>query len=312
MKKVLLLCDVRAWAFDQNLRDLAEYLSDQFEFSISYVAEWFFAGGRTNHLMPDFDTYDVIYVPYHRWGIDHLLPWEKCLGSLRAQQLFPERKRDIGPEEIDLVNKFAAFHVVNKTSYEVFKPHCPRLFYLTNPVNTQRFVRPIEPIKELVASWTGNAAHTNASGEDVKGFYPVVVPACKMAKVKLQYAEYTACRLSPDEMPGFYQSGNVTLCASSYEGASNSILEAMSSGHAVIATDVGNHREMMESELEHYGDTGIVLVERSVAAFIEAINELKAQPDRITEMGRINREEIQRVWSWDVWAERYAEFLRSV
>jgi glycosyltransferase involved in cell wall biosynthesis len=110
-------------------------------------------------------------------------------------------------------------------------------------------------------------------------------------------------------MPGFYRRSSVALCASLYEGASNSVMEAMAAGLAVIATDVGNHGEMVESQRKHLGDTGILLVERNPEAFAEALRSLT--PARMREMGRLNREEIAARWSWDAWRDRYVEFFRS-
>jgi len=255
------------------------------------------------------DTFDVVYCPYHRWHIDHLLPWEKTLGSLRAQWLFPETKRSPQREEIELVNKYRAYHFVNKKNYEEYAPHCHDAWLLTNPVNTERFE--CTQIKDrVVASWNGNAGHSNSLDRDVKGFFSIVQPACEKAGVELVFAEATLCRWQPEEMPDFYLQGNVALCASLYEGASNSVMEAMAAGQALIVTDVGNHRDMRESQLKEYGDTGIILVERNVASFVEALQGLKRRPDRVAEMGRLNRLECERAWSWKAWIEQYAAFLR--
>lgn len=90
---------------------------------------------------------------------------------------------------------------------------------------------------------------------------------------------------------------------------SNSVMEAMAAGHAVICTDTGNHREMRDSQILNLGDTGIVLVERSEAALTAALRHLAACPDHVLEMGRLNRREIAERWSWEVWRERYREFV---
>jgi glycosyltransferase involved in cell wall biosynthesis len=107
-------------------------------------------------------------------------------------------------------------------------------------------------------------------------------------------------------MTNFYCQSNVALCASKYEGASNSVMEAMASGLAVIATDVGNHREMMESQLQHFGETGIKIVDRTEDAFVSALQEMT--PDKVRHMGEINRKEIFDRWSWNVWSSLYTNF----
>jgi glycosyltransferase involved in cell wall biosynthesis len=205
----------------------------------------------------------------------------------------------------------AGWHVVTRQSEKLLSERFPgKIVYLTNPVDMDRFPEPTAIGDRLIASWNGNANH--ASGErDVKGFNSVVRPACEAAGAELRFAEYTTCRLPREAMPAFYRRANVALCASSYEGASNSVMEAMASGLAVIATDVGNHREMMESQIEHLGASGMVLIkERSVEAFADALKALT--PARALEMGALNRQEIAERWSWTAWAPRYREFFSRV
>lgn len=303
----MLLADVRGWAFDQNLHDLAEYLKDDFDFSFGYVWEW----TVEKKPIPDLEVFDAVFAPYHRWNIDEHLPIGRTLGSLRAQWLFPERKRPPQQEEFDVVNRFVSFHFVNQRNFDEYKDNCPGAVYLTNPVNMRRFPEPTQIRDLVVCSWNGNAGHTNMLEEDVKGFHSIVMPACHSVGVPLVFAEYNTNKRAPSEMPAFYQLGNLELCASLYEGASNSVMESMACGQAVIATDCGNHREMHESMLAEYGDSGILLVERTLDAFCAAIYTLQKKPARVAEMGRINRLEIARRWSWDAWAAGYKAFLRA-
>lgn len=301
--RVLNVIDVRGWAFDQNLSDMASYLADQFDFGTWCVTEFLTQGAA-----PDFDEYDVLFTPYHRWPIEHLIPWGRTVGSLRCQWVFPENPQPPGEKEFACMNRFRAFHVVTRRNYDELKPNCPGAVYLTNPVDTRRF-SPAPEHPRLIASWNGNARHASGK-EDVKGFHSIIQPACHRAGVPLVYAEYHTKRLAPAQMPGFYQQANVALCASTYEGASNSVMEAMASGLAVIATDVGNHREMRDAQLEHYGETGIILTPRGIDSFAEALKVLREDPTRVRRMGKINRKEIEDRWSWSVWKDPYASFLR--
>jgi glycosyltransferase involved in cell wall biosynthesis len=189
---------------------------------------------------------------------------------------------------------------------------CTNVIYLTNPVDMQLFDAPTEVRDGIVAEWNGNSQHRvrNEPELDIKGWRTIVAPALAQTGTAAVVADYNAGRLQHEDMPGFYRQANVALCASLFEGASNSVMEAMASGLAVVTTDSGNAIEMHESELAHLGASGIIVVERSVQAFVDALEWLRALgPDRVLQMGRLNRNEIQARWSWEVWADGYGEFL---
>lgn len=304
--RVLCISDVPDWAFHVNMTDMARSLSRKFEFD-----HWFVIDFLSNGIVPEMDNYDVVFCVYHRWNIDHLLPWDRTVGSLRAFWFFPETPKAPAEREHALVNRFRAFHVVTRTNYLELRDHCPEVVYLTNPVNTDRFPEATPVHGEVIASWNGNARHKSGSEADVKGFYSLVVPACEQAHVQLEYAEYNTRRLAPEEMPAFYMRANVSICASLYEGASNSAMEAMACGQALISTPVGNITEIRESQLENFGESGIILVPRNADAIAAALEDLKKDPERAKAMGTINREEISKRWSWSYWAPRYEQFLRK-
>jgi glycosyltransferase involved in cell wall biosynthesis len=224
---------------------------------------------------------------------------------------YPEKPALPAEREFALVNRYRAFHVVTRQNYEELKTHCPGVRYLTNPVNMSRFPESTPVKTEVVASWNGNAKHMSASGQDVKGFWSIIAPAVKATGVPFEFAEYNTRRRRPNEMPAFYQKANLSISMSRYEGASNSIMEGMAAGHALISTDVGNVREMQESQLRSLGETGILIIDRSIPALIEAIQQLRKDPVRVHAMGALNRKEITEHWAWDHWKEGYAEFLRQ-
>jgi hypothetical protein len=284
------------------MKDLEQYLGHKFEIEHGYVAEW-------TESYPNLSKYDVVYALYPFWGVDRVLPWDRTLGALRARWIYSDRRHPPQEKELCVANSYVAFQISSLEAYNEYKDLTQKAVYLTNPVNMKRFasVTPVEG--EVIASWNGNARHATSLGELVKGFTDIVIPACNEAGVRLEYAEYNTNRLAPSEMPDFYMKSNVALCASMYEGASNSVMEAMASGLALIATDVGNHRDMQQSQLAEYGETGIVLVPREKQAFVAELLKLKADPVRVRAMGAVNRVEIERNWSWEVWADRYYDFL---
>lgn len=301
--KVLYISDIPGWAFHRGACGLAKYLSSDFKLDHWHVIDYLNKGFTPNLLQ-----YNVIYAPYHRWGIMDLLPYDRTLGSLRSRWFVQERPGAPSLIDIKLVNKFRAFNVVAKTNFEELAAYCPNVVLLTNPVDHTRFSQ--THYDYPVASWCGNGRHNNNSGVDVKGFWPIIVPACQDAKVPLEYAEYHTKKLTQEEMPAFYQKGNIALCASLYEGASGMCMESMCAGHALITTDCGNIRDIQESQLAHFNDTGIIIIPRSRAAFAEMLEKLSKDLGRIKAMGEMNREEIISRWSWDYWIKPYTSFLK--
>lgn len=301
--RIGLFADVRDWAFDVKNRDIAKFaLADQ-RCEYFYVDEWM--ARRT-----PFPQYDLVFLPFHRWPLPpQSIPWSRALGALRSRWLFVEKPGEIGEEGYAIVNRFLRFQVVCPESVAELSPRCPGIVYLTNPVNTERFP-PTEVRHAIVAEWNGNAAHGNGFHGEVKGIETIIKPSCRRAGIELNFAEYNSRRIAHADMPAFYRTANVALCASKYEGASNSVMEAMASGLALISTNCGNIQEIYESQMQHLGASGILIVDRSIEAFVAALNKLKALgADKVLEMGRLNREEIEARWSWRVWADRYRQFF---
>jgi len=303
--KVLAISDTRGWAFERNMLDMEKALGARADVTHFYVEDY-----KRPRNLPDWDVYDVVFNVYHRNPFKP--PWEKTVGALRNPWFSPQRRTSPGPKEFAFVSRHKAFQVCMAPTYGQLAPHCDNVVYLTNPVDTDRFPDPPLVANEVVAEWNGNAGHDSAGkGVDVKGFRSIIQPACEATETPLIYAEFRENRLPPEAMPAFYQQANVALCASMYEGASNSVMEAMATGLAVIATDVGNHREMRDSQLLAFQRTGIWLVERTPSAFVEALKILKKDPARAVAMGEVNRVSIAEHWSWKVWADRYYEFLKK-
>lgn len=301
MSRALLISDVRDWAFHINNRGIQKWALYDWE-----VDHFFYEDFLLSKKLPDWERYDVIFVPHHDWYEFQSVPWERRYGSLRSQYFRMGDPGPATPEEIALINRHRGFHVVNRRSYQELSDVCPRLVYLTNPVDVSWFEDVEVPRDRLEAQWNGNARHM---GGRVKGI-DLVVTACQSAGVRVNVREFGLNRLAPEMMGLHYATANIAICASLHEGASNSVMEAMASGQALISTDCGNAREMQESQIREFGDSGIVLVERTTAAITKALEDLKvAGPERVLFMGDLNRTEIEDRWSWKAWFKRYRDFF---
>jgi glycogen synthase len=84
-------------------------------------------------------------------------------------------------------------------------------------------------------------------------------------------------------------------------------LEAMSLKKAVLASDVGGHRELVE-----HGDTGLLYRPEDVADFCFQAERLIADPQLRQQLGERGREMVLRDKDWKVLARRYQEIYEFV
>lgn len=299
--RVLLIADTRGWAFERGFLHLREHVTE-IDFTIWYITERPMWGGA------DYARFDLVYVPFHRWP-NFTPPFGRAVGGLRSAAFRPASfttSERFSADDIAYVNRFRRFHTVSRETFDVLAPHCPRLEHLTNPAN-MAWSGPRTRIRgRCIAAWNGKADREGQP--DLKGLRTVIQPACRGAGVPLIVAEHSTTRVPTAEMPDWYRQANVYVCASLYEGASNSVVEAMAAGHALVSTDVGHVRELHDSQMAAFGGSGIVIVERSVDAVRNALAELARDPEQVEHMGRLNRAEIAERWSWDAWRERYLAF----
>lgn len=80
--------------------------------------------------------------------------------------------------------------------------------------------------------------------------------------------------MSQPELAEFYAAADVLVLASASEGLPNVVLEALSSGIPVIATNVGGVGEIMQSGIQ-----GCLLSERSAASIVQAVMRLRLPSD---------------------------------
>jgi len=92
---------------------------------------------------------------------------------------------------------------------------------------------------------------------------------------------------------------------SEWENFSIALLEGMSAGCAVIATDVAGNPEVV-------GDTGCLVPPKDVAALRAAVTALTADPDRCAELGRRAAERAASQFDWQHLADRYLSQLQRL
>ena len=103
-----------------------------------------------------------------------------------------------------------------------------------------------------------------------------------------------------------YRAADVLALPSRSEGLSNTLLEGMASGLAIVATDVGGNREVITQ-----GETGR-LVAPEPRAFARALAEILADPALRAAMGEAASSAAGRLYDLRAIARRYEELYRNV
>jgi len=111
-----------------------------------------------------------------------------------------------------------------------------------------------------------------------------------------------------NELSNFYRAMDVLVNSSYTEGISNSILEAMSYGKAVVAAAVGGTPEIIE-----HGRTGLLFRARDPEILAGLLIQLLAQPEWLQELGTAASERIKQQFSIaQMMAKLQVQYLRLV
>ena len=107
--------------------------------------------------------------------------------------------------------------------------------------------------------------------------------------------------LPRSEVAVAYRSGTVLVQLSSYEGMSNTILEALASGLPVVASRIPENIELIESDVNGF----LFGSDQDVSTIAEAILRLYKDPELQSRMSLQSRKGVIEKYTWDRTAEMY-------
>jgi len=109
------------------------------------------------------------------------------------------------------------------------------------------------------------------------------------------------------DIPDLLNAADMSLLCSHEEGLPNAIIEAMSSGTAVVSTEIGGTGEIIDD-----GINGILVPPGDSVALSRAILELSRDTDQRHSMGQAARTEIERTYGLEICARAYDDIYRIV
>lgn len=107
-------------------------------------------------------------------------------------------------------------------------------------------------------------------------------------------------QISHENIFSYYQEANVFVLPSLNEGMSNTMLEALSSGLPIIATDTGGSKELIEE-----GENGYIIKMKNSDDIAQKLERLISNPELRKRMGENSRKRALEL-SWESVAEKYA------
>lgn len=132
-------------------------------------------------------------------------------------------------------------------------------------------------------------------------------PELERLHAELGLGDRFKLRGSVTDVAGFLRTVDVAVLPSHSEGMSNALLEYMSAGRAVVATDVGANAQVMR-----HGKDGLIVPAGSGTALVEALGHLLENPMRAAAFGSSARRRVEAEYSRDAMCRRFEAFYHTI
>jgi len=295
--RIVLLSDVKGWAWWKKSVEIKRYLSDEFDIDIINILE-----SKTGINVKDYDLYFTYGWSYI--GNIRAVPIERRISGVTAHKDGAFFNNTIIPQ-MKQVSWYHANSILLKNELE--RAGVGKVFYVPNGVDETVFHEKKSIPKErdnLVVLHVGKKC---GHGTDAKGHKRFIEPSCMKASVRYigHYNNYKTA-LPTEKIVDLYQQADVCIIASQTDGTPNMGLESAACGRAVISNRIGNMPEFIVD-----GYNGF-LVERDVNKYVEKLIYLKNNRDKLIEMGKNARKTVEESWTWKIQAENYRKMFQTI
>lgn len=331
-KKIALIVDVEGWAFDNIAKQIQKNLTN---YEIDVIPGRIFEGNMIK-LFLFCEEYDLIHFLWRgylslintenmkNYAISHLTMEleefkEKYIATKKVtfsvcDHLFLEGEEKWRTNEI---LPFAnSYMVTSQKLYDIYSQFDKKPTKIIHDgVDLSRYqplpVDRFEQKETLTVGWVGNSKFKDSSGdEDLKGVEGIIKPAIEELQkegkpIELKLADRNIKMTPQEEMPNFYRSIDVYVCASKTEGTPLTVLESMAMAIPVVSTDVGIVAEALGEKGKKY-----ILEERTKECLKEKLTKLIENKEELKQIAEENLVQVKQ-FDWKKICLEYEEFFES-
>jgi glycosyltransferase involved in cell wall biosynthesis len=289
--KILIICDVKGWAWWIKSEYLKRYLGEYYDIDIVNVV----GNDATPYARIDQNKYDL----YFTWGFSYIEFLSRVPKHKKVTGVTAHRARNV----IESRMRLAGFQHANSILLlkEMIGMGFKNTFYVPNGVDTELFYPKVKIDKnsELIVGHVGKKC-------ELKGQSEFIFPAIRKSGVK----SYTNTKdwtnkIPHNEMVNEYAKMDLMLVCSIEDATPNPALEAAACGRPIISNTIGNMPELIVN-----GYNGFI-VNRNVDEYVEKINYFKNNQDELVKMGYNNRKAIKE-WDWKYMSKNYMKMFDTI
>jgi glycosyltransferase involved in cell wall biosynthesis len=315
-KTVILVADVKNWAFDNIAQYVAGILDEEYECHILYTSEY---KDHENflHSLAKLKKIDFMHFFYRGYLTEllnvisrknpkkHAAQIEKFLSAACVtnipDHLFLRNNKEL-LRHVDTFNFVDNYYTVSQVLYDIYS----NISYYPKPykvIYDNIIIKNAKPDlaphnRELVITWVGNSQWGEwklGIGYDFKGFKSVVLPTFKMLEqnniaFKKNITDSNQIKRTKEEVYSILQKTDILLISSESEGTPLPLIEAMSYGCAIVSTDIGIASEILPDIQKPF------IVSRDPHAFVSAIKKINKPRDLLFNIKKQNYEAYQNIF----------------
>ena len=253
--------------------------------------------------------------------IENASNWKEKLSSLRWHNFLPMQKKVAPklnkiicvsrPSKKDIVEEFLVDPekievILNGIDIRKFIPNPSTLFIENKIITTASADIPLKGLKYLILALPNIIKVFPKTSLTVIGRSPSDSKLRKLI-TDLSLEDKIAFRsgITEEEIVNLYHSSEIAVIPSLYEGFGFGAGEAMACGIPLISTHSGGLEEVV-------GDSAVKILPASTEEIEYAVIKLFSSPDRKTELSKMGRERMEKMFDWHIAAKSYENAFKEV